>query len=436
MNSINQGLLHRLGRAFLFQAALISVLAALSVFVAGFVLEEIMIKQALRDEASHFWASLDANPDFAPPATLNLTGYLTDTEPAPPEAIRQLSAGFHRVKLHSDDASQVYVANHSDKQLYLVFNADRVRDLSFYFGLVPLAGILIVLYLGAWLAYRMSRQAISPIIWLAAEVNQLDPTAPDVSRLAPERVPGEGHSEISVLANAITDFAERLNAFVDRERNFTRDASHELRSPLTVIKMATELLESQPLETPQAAQSLERIKRCTREMEELVAMFLLLARDSDRQISTRGVCINTIVDDELLTAQLLVNDKSIAIRRDDHYRLVTAAPEKVLSVLVANLLRNAFSYTDAGSVEITIGRDRLTIEDSGVGISEQAVKDIFRPYFRGDQRQRGGHGVGLTIVKRLSDRFNWPVEIDSRPGIGTRVVVRFPHARAEQLRSA
>jgi signal transduction histidine kinase len=70
----------------------------------------------------------------------------------------------------------------------------------------------------------------------------------------------------------------------------------------------------------------------------------------------------------------------------------------------------------------------LLIEDTGPGMSPEDVGKIFKPFAR-RQRQRGGYGVGLTIVKRLTERFRWPLDIDSEPGRGTRVEIRFPEAR-------
>ena len=427
MKNQSNSLLQRLGRAFLLQATVISVVAALSVFAAGFTLQEIMIKQALRQEAEHFWQHRQQNPAFALPATQNLTGYLRDGGESLPEYLSGLRPGFHSLQSAATGNVEIYVSDRDRERLYLVFNNEQVSELATYFGLMPLAGILIVLYLGAWLAYRMSRQAISPIIWLAEEVDRLDPRAPDSQVFAPERLPVDGHNELWVLAAAIKSFAERLNAFVERERNFTRDASHELRSPLTVIKMATELLDADASRlSPQARQSNERIKRCVSEMEELVNMFLLLARETEQGIQNDTVLINDIVGQELNRAQLLAGDKPITVNREEHCQLFVQGSSKVLSVLIGNLIRNAFSYTDAGHVRVRIEPRALLIEDSGIGIEQQHVKELFQPYFRADQRQRGGHGVGLTIVKRLSDRFHWPVQIDSQAGKGTRVRVEFP----------
>jgi signal transduction histidine kinase len=430
----SSGLRHHLGRALILQAGLISAVAILSVFTAGLVLQEILIKQALRDEAEHFWQLHQRDPSFPPPATRNLTGYLAAVGDiaALPESLQPLTLGFHKPAAASNN-TLVYVTAQNNQQLYLVFDGARVNQLAVYFGLVPLAGILVVLYLSAWLAYRMAQRAVSPIIWLAREVNRLDPQTPDSHAFAPERLPGDGHAELWVLASAIKGFAERLNAFVERERDFTRDASHELRSPLTVITMATELLLEDASLSEAARRSVSRIRQYAKEMEDLVEMFLLLARESNRDLPVESVCVNDIVADQLQRSQDWIGDKPIRIATEATVRLTTAGSGKVLSVLVGNLLRNAFSYTDAGQVRVTIDRGELIIEDSGVGIPEQQVKDIFRPFFRVDGRRRGGHGVGLTIVKRLSDRFHWPVLVDSQPGVGTRVTVRFPDARHEPL---
>jgi signal transduction histidine kinase len=81
-------------------------------------------------------------------------------------------------------------------------------------------------------------------------------------------------------------------------------------------------------------------------------------------------------------------------------------------------------------VNVSIGPGRIVIEDTGPGMAPEEVEKVFKPFYRAGRR-RGGHGVGLTIVKRLSDRFGWPLRVESAPGVGTRVTVSFPEARVE-----
>jgi hypothetical protein len=86
-----------------------------------------------------------------------------------------------------------------------------------------------------------------------------------------------------------------------------------------------------------------------------------------------------------------------------------------------------------GVMTVDVGAASVVIRDTGVGIAPGQVDAMYQPFVRGDAGRRGGHGVGLTIVRRLSDRYGWPVTIDSSPGVGTRVEIRFPEARSEPL---
>lgn len=429
-----RGLRSRLGRAFIIQALLISVAALVGVYAAAFTIEDVLIKQALEEEASHFWLRHRENAEFPTPDTRNLTGYIAslDDDSTVPDHLRGLANGFHR--LSSDaDFSVAYVTEQAGRRLHLVFDGERVRELAVFFGLVPLGLVLAVLYLVTWLAWRVSQRAVSPVEWLAKEVQRLDPESPDDAVFAREHLPGNPDREVEDLADALARLTRRINEFVERERNFTRDASHELRSPLTVIRIAADmLLSEQELERP-VRNSVLRIKRSASDMEELTEAFLLLARESEHGNRGEPVCVNDVVAEELERAGLMVGDKPLQLESSASCRLFVDGSDRALSVLVGNLLRNAVSYTDQGYIRVHIGDERLEVEDSGQGMDADEVGKVFTPFFRGGDRQRGGHGVGLTIVKRFSDRFGWPVRIDSTPGVGTRVVVEFPGARGAAL---
>jgi signal transduction histidine kinase len=426
------GLGERFGRAFLIQGILIALAAILGVYAAAFAIEEILIKQALREEANYFWEKRRENPAFSLPDTLNLTAFMSAAgEGGPtPEALRRLEPGFHHLP-DQPEFSVVYVTENDSRRLYLVFDGEQVGELALYFGLVPLASVLIVIYLLTWLGYRLSRSALSPILWLSRQVHKLDPEAPDAAVFSTESLPGNPDREIVALADALERLSRRINEFAERERNFTRDASHELRSPLTVIKIAADmLLSEQELDTP-ARNSVLRIRRAAADMEELTEVFLLLARESEHGLSTNPVCVNDIIAEELDRSRVRLGTKPVEVTVRTDCRLITEASDKVLSVLFGNLIRNAFDYTDSGTVTIRVDPGSVSIEDSGRGMRGEDVDRAFEPFFQGGSRQRGGHGVGLTIVKRLSDRFGWPVHVSSEIGVGTRVLVEFPRFRNE-----
>ena len=422
------GVRARLGRTFLLQAAFIGAAAVIGAFLSGLLLEEVLIRQALREEAAHFWSQRERDDAFPLPGTLNLTGYL---DQAPP-TLANLSAGYHDRTIDGVD-TVVLVTDRAGQRLYLTFDRSGVRRLATVFGLLPLAMVLLVVYLSTWLALRASRRAFSPVIALARRVRELDPAAPDPTQLDPARLPGDPDDEVRELAHALSRYAQRLEEFVERERNFTRDASHELRSPLTVIQMSAGMLESDAGLSEAGRRSVARIVRAARDMEELTSAFLMLARESETGLPVETACVNDVLAEELERARLLAADKPIKSRLDATHRVFVDAPEKLLPVMLGNLLRNAFSYTDAGEVTVEVGAGTVVIRDTGVGIAPGKLDAMYQPFVRGDTARRGGHGVGLTIVRRLSDRFGWPVTIDSTPGVGTRVTIRFPDARSEAI---
>jgi signal transduction histidine kinase len=393
------------------------------------LLEDVLIRQALRDEAQFFWDRRAADPAHPLPATLNLTGYLED---APPE-LAPLQSGFHEMN-DSARPTVVYVSEHLGRRLTLVFDRGGVAKLVALFGLLPLAFVLLILYLTTWLAFRASRRAFSPVVALARQVRELDPTAPEPARFDRSRLPPAADDEVQELADALGRYSDRLAEFVARERQFTRDASHELRSPLTVIQISSELLLADEPLSDAGRRAAERIRRAAGDMDELTNAFLLLAREDQVGLPASPVCINDVVSEELARAQQAAEGKPVVARLTENFRLHLDAPERVLAILVGNLLRNAFSYTDRGEVDVSIEADKVVIRDTGVGIAPDRLAEIYRPFVRGESARRGGHGVGLSIVRRLSDRFGWPVHIESQPGSGTRVEIGFPGARAQAAR--
>ncbi len=419
----------KLARAFLLQVGFVSLAAVLGVFAAKLVLEDLLIRQALSDEAAYFWQRYHSDPGIPLPDTKNMGAYLLPRQQMEqiPEELRELPPGFH--KLSKGAAwSAAFVSLASDVRLILVFDGQRVEKLALFFGLFPLMGVLIVIYTAALISYRLSRRAVSPVFQLAEEVSRIDPHLTDEALCALENLPTTTNDEVLALSEALAGLAGRLRRFIERERVFTRDVSHELRSPITVIHIAADMLLTDSSLVPASRDKALRIKRATRDMEELTDAFLQLARESERGTAEEFLCINTIAAEELELARPLLSEKPVELTLVANGRLYLTASVKVVSSLMGNLLRNACTHTHAGFVRIAVDRQSLSVEDSGVGIAKEQIDQIFRPFVRGPE---GGYGVGLAIVKRITERFDWPIEIDSMEGKGTRVTIYFPQSRFE-----
>ena len=431
--SESSGLRRKIWVAFILQAAAISFAAVLGVYGASAVLKHVLIQRALQQEAGHFWQRLERDPAAAVPDTFNMTGYLVPAAPASapdatavlPQPLRVLAPGFHSLP-RSQGGSLVLVEDRNGQRLLLLFKQEQVDSLAFWFGVVPLALVLVVVYFIAFSTYRTSRRAISPVIWLAKQVQHWDPTHPDASALEPSRLPGDVTGETLTLASSLHAFADRIGRFVQREHDFTRDASHELRTPLAVIRVAGDLMDSDATLSPPARRSLGKIQSAGRDMEAIIESLLILAREDDVGLPDDDIDVAAVAREEIDKALPLVAGKPVQLRLHEAGTPCLRAPAKVFSVLLGNLVRNACHYTDAGTVEVTVGRDSVEVRDTGVGMAGDELLRAFEPFYRGGDQRKDGHGIGLSIVRRLSERYGWTVVLKSEPGRGTTATISFP----------
>jgi signal transduction histidine kinase len=267
---------------------------------------------------------------------------------------------------------------------------------------------------------------VSPVIWLAGQVQRWDPKNPEASALRAENLPADVQGETLVLASSLHDFATRISSFVQREQDFTRDASHELRTPLAVIRVAGDMMSEDAALSPASRRSLRRIQGAGRDMEALIEAFLILAREGDTGLPDDDFVVSHVVEEEVEKVRPLLEGKDVQMRLVLEQDFSLHAPARVLSVLLSNLLRNACHYTDYGSVVVTVRRGSIAVSDSGVGMSEAELDRVFEPFYRAGARNKDGQGIGLSIVQRLSQRYGWPVQLESEPGRGTTATVRFP----------
>jgi len=423
------GLNTKLVRVFVLQVLAISVATVMGVFGAALVVERVLVKEALTGEAEHFWEHYKKDSDFPLPNTNNLRGYMArqSTYVAVPEWLRDIPLGFHRVEDGSGASPVVYVSDHGADRLFLVFDEVQVSSLAFYFGIAPLTAVLLLIYLLTWIGYVLSRRAVSTVVQLADAVRNYDFNTGEFEKFESEAHGDSTDTEVATLVNAFNQFIDRMESFIQRERNFTRNASHELRTPLAVVKANLELL--QRFDDPEKRQrTIERMSRTVRDMESLVETLLILARETESKLSWSSVVLNDLLSETLDQVARALPNENIETRLDAKGLLEIDAPERVLAIVFTNLIRNAMTYTEAGTVSVGIDHRGISVKDTGLGMSESDLEHMFEPFYRGHDRSNEGYGLGLAIVRRLCDRFGWTLHADSELGAGTEVRVEFPRA--------
>jgi len=400
----NQGLHRKFKYIFAIRALILAVIAVFAVLFSTFTLEHILIKDALRSEAEYFWEKYEQDPLTNEPDTWNLKSYLVpaDDLSSLPASYQGVELGFTRLD-SSPGFNLLYKTERNGKRLLLIFNADNVRSLAIYLGIIPLTLFLLLSYLVGWLFYRKTTRVLSPIAWLAKKFETFDPVSAKMPSINFTDMPGDPDYETTVLAESLADYVQRIEQFVNRERAFTRDVSHELRTPLTVVNMAVNLLESSNDISKADLKSLSRIKSASKDMLELVDVFLILARESDQELDSSPVCVTEVIEHQLIQLKPMLDAKqnTLAVNVHSEQTCTLETSSKILEVMLSNVIQNAIKYTEQGQIDITINSNSVTVAPSG------------------------GYGVGLTIVKRISDRFNWPLSVQSEKNKGTKISISF-----------
>ncbi len=409
-----QAVSRKLLLVFALQVVSISFAVVLGVFFSAKVLEDSLIRQALHEEAELFAARLAEDPASPAPDTVNLKGYLTGRNDADmPAAYRDLEPGFHKLR-NGDRKALVFVRQLDDAQIVLKFAEDQVFNLALYFGLIPLALVLLVIYGTTFLTYKLSRRTVSPIIELSRRVENLDLSKIDPDVFHPDSVPASNQEVVS-LADALRQLSERVQYMLERERAFTRDASHELRTPLTVIQMASDMLLGDKNLDDFHRKTLNRVRTAAREMQTMLEALLVLARAEASRLPDKQFTVNDVVETELERLRFLSQNRAVRLRLVEDCRLNINGVPSVLAILIGHVIRRVCSGAREAIVTVRVQEGMITV-DADVEESTQAAP----------RRPRQHCSEGETIIERLSRLFGWPVEIEERNGRTFRAAIDFP----------
>lgn len=410
----------RLAFTFAWFGALVSLLLTLGLFLAAHDVGQRLMDETLRAEIEDYIARRARNPDSLPPATVSVRGYVhvpgRPGEDMPPQLL-ELAPGKHQLTLDGT-VYRVAVADHGAERYVMLFNEDRqrLREERFLFYLV--AGALIMSLASAGIGWWLAGRIVAPVTELARRVGQASPEN-DTGEIAS----GFAHDEIGDLARVFAGYLRRMRAFTERERAFTGDVSHELRTPLAIVQGAVELLEDDPRLDERQHQRIDRIGRAARQMISLTSALLLMARESHPDEASEQDCdVWDVVSEAVESHRYLLNPHT-QVEAACLSRPRLAAERTLLGIVVANLIRNAFTYTESGTVSLTLDQHCLTVTDTGSGIQEEEIDKVFERHFKGSAST--GTGIGLSLVKRICDRYGWQAEIASSAGQGTTIRLVF-----------
>ncbi len=280
---------------------------------------------------------------------------------------------------------------------------------------------------GGWL---LARRALAPVDRMAETARRIS-----AEHLAARLEDAGANDELSRLARTLNEMLERLDTSFRQTRQFSADASHELQTPLTILKGEMEVALRNPRTPEEYRQTmksaLEEIDRLAR----LVEGLLLLARADAGvlRMDLRSVDLSRLVEDVYQQAKVLAERRNVQLILGEMEPILIQGDYDRLRRLLLNLTDNGIKYTPSGGrVTLSLRREghdaALRVEDTGVGISPEEQDKIFERFYRSPEaRARGeGSGLGLCIARSIASAHGGKIQVESTPGQGSTFTVLLP----------
>ncbi|MEG2869823.1 MAG: HAMP domain-containing sensor histidine kinase [Terrisporobacter sp.] len=301
------------------------------------------------------------------------------------------------------------------------------------FTITSIIFMIILILIGSCLTYLAAKLSLKPIREWSEEISGIDRN--NLSKRIEKSNTGD---ELDSLANSFNLLLDRLQYSFDREKRFSAAASHELKTPLTVIKTNIEFLQIYDESTKEDyVEIIEVIKKQNERMIKLVDDLMLMHSSNINQ-SMDLVDLDIIVEEIKNELHFSLSSKNIKFEYNKgnfHIRGNGVLIKHVLS----NLIENAIKYNvENGEVLVSQGIEnnqyKISISDTGIGIKEEDIPYIFEPFYRADKSRRrseGGAGLGLSIAKEIIENHKGSIEYVLRKPKGSTFTVYFPISKSK-----
>jgi heavy metal sensor kinase len=291
--------------------------------------------------------------------------------------------------------------------------------------------VVIAAAAGGWVVARRALRPVATMTSAAAEIG--------IDRLH-DRVPVPGgRDEIASLALTLNRMLTRLEDGVDAKRRLIADASHELQTPLAVMRTELDVSLASSTLSAGAVEVLESAREETDRMTRIVRNLLTLARadEGTLQLLRAPVDLADVAEQAVVSLEVLAREQGVALSVSGAPAVVDGDAEYLRIVLV-NLIENAIKYSGEGarvSVSTAAGEGRacVSVSDTGPGIPAAAQALVFDRFYRLDtsrSKENGGSGLGLAISQEIVEAHNGRIELNSEPGSGSHFTVSLPQKRS------
>ncbi|MGU3522074.1 two-component system sensor histidine kinase PmrB [Enterobacteriaceae bacterium C23F] len=278
---------------------------------------------------------------------------------------------------------------------------------------------MLIVGLALWICLQAVKRITRPLWELQQELNSRTP-----DNLQPIDLP-QSVSEVDAVTSAINQLVERLNLTLERERLFTADVAHELRTPLSGLRLHLELMaKSHSVMVDPLLQRLDQMTQSISQLLQLARVGQSFSAGSYQQVPLVKEVLEPIQDE--LETMLSLRGQRLKLPSEG-FEVTVSGDATLLRVLVRNLVENAHRYSPENStITILVEAGMLAVEDEGPGIDEAKSGELSKAFVRMDSRY-GGIGLGLSIVTRIAQLHDAQFFLHNRkPGPGVKAWIKFP----------
>lgn len=293
------------------------------------------------------------------------------------------------------------------------------------------AGLAVIVFLAALGSCVIIGRSLRPLRRITESAREIT----DGSDLSRRIQLSPGRDEVHELADTFNDMMGRLERSFDAERQFTSDASHELRTPVTVILAECEMAEKMPEDTEAVQESVTEIHKQARKMSELIGKLLAYTRleQGTRRIDREELDLSGLVED-VCEEQRTVAARNIKIECEASPDVLVNGDVALLISLVQNLVTNAVKYgKDGGHVWVKVysegSKACVSVRDDGIGIGEEDLACIWNRFYQADRSRSDesrGIGLGLSLAQQIARLHGGRITASSRPGEGSEFIFSMP----------
>lgn len=419
-----------LGGSPLFRKITISILLAsvffmsllnIVVYYSNEILEDALLAKQTEFELQYTRKLLAENPDTLLPRTASLSIYLASrqAEQLIPDYLLELGDGVHHDLKIDGKAYHILVAPHGEDRIYIQSDVTEIEHSEDLLNIILLIAWIVLIVSVFFIARLLSRQLAGPISQLSQDLSNINPDERGIQlsdRFADD--------EVGSIARAFDTYTRKMDSYVERQTAFAAMASHELRSPLTIVQTSADLISMRP-HNPDIDPYLEKIQRASSNMTHMIHALLAVTRDQPTSTTTESVALDRLVEEILESMQPEIDAKQIEIVNDLASGTSVDADRTLVMVILTNLVKNAVKHGQQSVIRIAMEYPVLSISDSGIGIDSEALQRIFDFGFRGQNSQ--GYGIGLYISKLICDYQGWSLELVPNPEGGIIAKVDFSH---------